>query len=316
MEDLISVLKPSERLKLKLRCLYEKQGYRKYEMSRFEEYAFYLENRNFLIDKSVITFTDLDGRLLALKPDVTLSIAKNYRGGEQRVYYTENVYRPDRAGRSFKEIEQMGLERVGSLSPDDESEVVSLAAQSMRLVSGDSMLEVSHCGFVGGLLAAVTDDARLKAELAALISEKNGQGVARLAAENGIAGKQADALEEAAALSGSFAEIKERAGSICLSDEAERALTELEALDSAVSKTSGLCDVRYDLSLHGAEDYYNGVIFCGYVRGLPFRVLSGGRYDALLCKLGKNCGALGFALYLDELQLLYGDDAAGRDETC
>ena len=45
-------------------------------MGRFEEYGLYQENRRFLTSDQVITFTDLDGRLLALKPDVTLSIAK------------------------------------------------------------------------------------------------------------------------------------------------------------------------------------------------------------------------------------------------
>ena len=52
------------------------------------------------------------------------------------------------------------------------------------------------------------------------------------------------------------------------------------------------------------EDYYNGVVFSGYIKGLPFRVLSGGRYDALLKRFGRQSGALGFAIYLDELDAL------------
>ena len=77
MEFDFSILKPQERASLRLRAIYERSGYRKYRMGRFEEYGLYQENLHFLPSEQVITFTDLDGRLLALKPDVTLSIAKN-----------------------------------------------------------------------------------------------------------------------------------------------------------------------------------------------------------------------------------------------
>ena len=75
-----NILKPQERLTLQLRMLYERSGFRQYHMSRFEEYGLYQKNRSFLPSEQVITFTDLDGRLLALKPDVTLSIAKRPGG--------------------------------------------------------------------------------------------------------------------------------------------------------------------------------------------------------------------------------------------
>ncbi len=75
--DMTSILRWEERITLYLRALYERYGYRKYRMGRFEEYDLYLENKNFLKSPDIITFHDLDGRVLALKPDVTLSIAKN-----------------------------------------------------------------------------------------------------------------------------------------------------------------------------------------------------------------------------------------------
>ena len=74
MEFSLEHLQPKERASFALRSLYETAGCRKYHMGRFEEYSLYQENRSFLSSEQVITFTDLDGRLLALKPDVTLSI--------------------------------------------------------------------------------------------------------------------------------------------------------------------------------------------------------------------------------------------------
>ena len=75
--DCLAALRREERITLELRGLYEQYGYRKYRMGKFEEYELYLENKSFLRDQNIITFHDLDGRVMALKPDVTLSIAKN-----------------------------------------------------------------------------------------------------------------------------------------------------------------------------------------------------------------------------------------------
>ena len=94
-----NILKPQERLTLQLRMLYERSGFRQYHMSRFEEYGLYQKNRSFLPSEQVITFTDLDGRLLALKPDVTLSIAKNAQVEPQgcgRYYYPARKATPSR----------------------------------------------------------------------------------------------------------------------------------------------------------------------------------------------------------------------------
>ena len=80
---------PAERCTLQLRVLYEAAGYRKYRCARFEEYDLYQENQRFLNNTQVITFTDLDGHLRAIRPDVTLSIAKNAQPapGECKRYY-------------------------------------------------------------------------------------------------------------------------------------------------------------------------------------------------------------------------------------
>jgi hypothetical protein len=85
-----------ELVSYKLRTLYSRYGYSQYKMSKFEEYELYVRNKNFLVSDNVITFTDHLGRLLALKPDVTLSIVKSGRdvpGKVSRIYYNENVYR-------------------------------------------------------------------------------------------------------------------------------------------------------------------------------------------------------------------------------
>ena len=72
-----NILKFEEKVVFSLRGLYSRYGYRQFKMSKFEEYDLYSKNKDFLVSDGVITFNDTNGKLLALKPDVTLSIIKN-----------------------------------------------------------------------------------------------------------------------------------------------------------------------------------------------------------------------------------------------
>ena len=128
-------LKPEERAVFALRELYRGYGYLPFKMSKFEEYDLYVRNKDFLVSDRVITFTDMGGKLLALKPDVTLSIIKNGEdrpGEKQKVCYNENVYRVSGSTHHFKEILQTGLECIGDLDSYDICEVVTLAAASSK----------------------------------------------------------------------------------------------------------------------------------------------------------------------------------------
>ena len=89
----------------------------------------------------IITFTDVDGSLKALKPDITLSIIKNNSGGSEKVYYNENVYRE--MGGTFKEILQVGVGVGGPDRPYAEAEVIALAAKSLKILSEDYVLDLS-----------------------------------------------------------------------------------------------------------------------------------------------------------------------------
>ena len=106
------VLSAQERMVLGLRELYEGYGYTRFPMRRFEEYSLYLENKSFLTSERVLSFTNANGKLMALKPDVTLSIVKRAhaeRSGVEKLYYNESVYRVSPTDREFTEIEQLGV---------------------------------------------------------------------------------------------------------------------------------------------------------------------------------------------------------------
>lgn len=76
-----TILRSGEQIMYRLRGLYERYGYRRFKMSKFEEYDLYVRNKDFLVSDRMITFTDARGILMALKPDVTLSNYQKHPGG-------------------------------------------------------------------------------------------------------------------------------------------------------------------------------------------------------------------------------------------
>ena len=315
MELDLNMLRPQERISLQLRVLYEREGFRQYRMGRFEEYGLYQENRRFLASDQVITFTDLDGRLLALKPDVTLSIAKNARvekGGCGRFYYLENVYRPSQESHTFEEIRQMGLECIGAVDGAVTAQAASLACRSLALTGRDFVLELSHMGFVTGLLDAVGAPEAFRPRLLACIRDRNLHELQMAAADAGLSKQGTDALCRLGGLAGSWEEVLDAAEPIALNAPMGVALTELRALCEALA-AEGLTDrLRLDLSLVNDLDYYNGLVLQGYLADLPRAVLRGGRYDPLAAQFRPGAKAVGFALYLDELDRLSDRPSGGE----
>jgi len=277
-----------------LRSLYRSYGYIPYKMSRFEEYDLYVRNKDFLVSDQIITFSDRSGRLLALKPDVTLSIVKNApeeSGVVQKVYYQENVYR------DYREIFQAGLECVGDLGDYEIAEVVLLAAKSLQLLGGRWVLDISHMG----LLAAVLEDSGLNPEeqrqAMEYLHRKNYHQLKALCAGNSAWEK----LSAIAAYRGGQEALEQLEG--LLTTDAERqALEQLKGLWKILDASGFADSIRLDFSVGNNMRYYSGVVFRGYLEGIPASVLSGGQYDKLPQKMGRNAKAIGFAIYLDLLE--------------
>ena len=296
---------PAERATFTLRALYEQAGYRKYRCSRFEEYALYQEYNRFLPDTQVVTFTDLDGKLRAIKPDVTLSIAKTAQpapGECKRFYYNEEVCRPSRESHTFQTICQMGLECMGAVDAAVQAETVGLALQSLAALGVATVLEISHMGFVTGLLDALNIEPAVRGRLLEYLRGKNGHELRRAAEKFGLSAAAADSLCGLLALHGAPAEVLQQAETCCLCETQRSALTELRQLVDTLPAQG--CELRLDLSMADEMDYYNGLVFVGYAAGIPCAVLKGGRYDYLMQRFTPTANAIGFAMYLDELERL------------
>ena len=304
-----------EALALELQELYRRFGYKKFKMSRFEEYDLYLQNKNFLVCDNVITFNDTNGRLMALKPDVTLSIVKNSAGTEntlEKVYYNENVYRVSARTHEFKELTQTGLECIGDVDLYVMGEVILLAAKSLGLISDHYILDISHMGIVSGMLDEMQCGDQAKGELLPLIGRKNIDDILRCCERNGIAGEDARKLAELAGLYGPFQQVLNTIKTICTGPKTAGAVEELDGIYRILDSAGCADHIHLDFSIVNDMSYYNGVIFQGFIEGIPGGVLSGGRYDRLLHRMGKSAGAIGFAVYVDMLEYIHHE--AGKND--
>lgn len=333
-----SVLTGTERRIFALRTLYSGYGYRPYRMRKFEEYDLYGRNIAFLNSDRVITFTDTNGRLMALKPDVTLSIVKNIedRPAEiQRLYYDENVYRVSGSTNAFKEIMQMGLECIGAAGNESVTEVLDLAERSLGLISEghDYVLKVSDLDILTLLLDEltenVTDGRHLKSELLRFAGEKNLHGIDAVCREYELDEASYAPIKGLLGLYGTPEEVFPELEKVCKGTAAEAEVQELievvSALGGGSQKLPDKCEapdesvragrIVIDFSLTGNTSYYNGIAFEGYIDGVPECVLVGGRYDMLMQRMKKRSRAIGFAVYLDNLARLkvkVGDEAIDR----
>ena len=300
------ILKREENNILNLRQLYGHYGYVHYKMNKFEEYDLYVANKDFLVHNDIITFTDTDGKLLALKPDVTLSIVKNYKdvpGTVQKVYYNENIYRTSRNTKAYKEIMQMGLECMGDLDLYQISEVLMLAAKSLELLGGHYILDLSHMGVLRGLLEALDLDPGSEKQLFSFLREKNCHGIREMGCKLGLSDPLTEKITALASSYGPISGMLEILRSVCMNETMEQAAKELECI-SGLLAFQGISDIHLDFSIVNDMSYYNGVLFQGYIAGIPSCVLSGGQYDILMKKMGKSAGAAGFAVNLDLLEKL------------
>ena len=299
------VLREDERAIYELRSLYSKYGYSHYRVSKFEEYDLYAKNRSFLVSENLLTFTDTNGKLMALKPDVTLSIIKNVVANESssyKLYYDEHVYRTTVGGDGFREIRQTGLESIGCIDVFAESEVLMLAMKSLESISQDFLLDLSHMRFLEGFLENIGVSAENMQDFLALIGSKNLSGLRSLCSSLGIDNGECESLCALTAMYLPIDKALETIKGFVKGGKMQSAYDELEQIYDAMSCYGATDRLYLDFSVVNDMSYYDGIIFKGFIKSIPDSILSGGRYDRLMEKFGKKVGAIGFAVYLDKLE--------------
>ncbi len=251
--------------------------------------------------------TDSKGRLLVMRPDSTLPIArmvstrlKNCGEKEFRLFYRQAVYRnhPTLTGR-YNEIMQMGIELLGAVGKDADLEVITTAIECLDATAEAFRFEIGHAEFFKALLEQLSAADEVKYDIKVAMENRNYTEVSNILDALGNV-RGVSALKRLPRLFGGE-EIFAEAYSLCESEQAVKALEYVDELYSALCKKFPGENISIDLGLVQRNDYYSGVVFSGYVEGIGDAVLSGGRYDMLMDCFDCPMGASGFAINVDAL---------------
>ncbi len=282
--------------------LFKRRGYSELMTPETEYYDLFVEAGYPLPQESMMKVIDRSGRILAMRPDNTTPIARltaaklRTQPLPQRLYYNQNVYRSDDAhtGKSA-EVAQCGVELIGAAGLRADLEILAMAIQAVEAAGvEDFCLELGCASYFAALAGQLDAPEREVEAMRRCIEAKNFTGYAELLAP--YSGTPAGrAMARIGRLFGGV-EVLEEARSLCTSEQAVEALDLLQALYDGLC-AAGLGDrVRFDLGLVQRLDYYTGIVFRGFARGSGSVVLSGGRYDKLIGRLGYDVPAVGFAV--------------------
>ncbi len=292
----------------KIENVFVKRGFKRVITPGIEFYDVFSLSCSGISQESMFKTTDNKGRLLVVRPDSTLPIARMVATRLKnntlpvRLYYKQAVYRnnPTLTGRR-NEFMQMGIELLGVKGKRADLEILSTAIDCISSVASDFRIELGHAEVFDALSQELTIDENYKEKIRISIESKNYSALNNLLDKLEPC-KAVSAIRSLPSLFGGE-EVFEKAASICEGTNAMKALEYLHNIYKSLLPL-GLGDrLIIDLGLVQRNDYYTGIVFTGYINGIGDAVISGGRYDNLLSEFDVPMGAAGFAVDTDSISI-------------
>lgn len=290
--------------------IFEERGFFRVETPGLEFYDVFDPESSGIGQEVMYKTADRRGRLVVMRPDSTLPVARLAATRLQnlpkplRLYYRQPVYRsnPGLMGRS-DETMQTGIELLGAGGMRADLEVIAAAVESLRRCAPGFRLELGHAGIFRSLIRQLPVSHDAREDIRAAVETKNYAALDALLA--GLSGdRRAWAVRQLPRLFGGE-EVFGKAAPLCADNESGRTLQYLRRLYDSLSELGLGESLIVDLGLVQRNDYYTGVVFSAYVEGRGDAVLLGGRYDNLLGHFGPSAPAVGFAVNIDALAAEY-----------
>ncbi|MBT3320232.1 MAG: ATP phosphoribosyltransferase regulatory subunit [Clostridia bacterium] len=292
----------------KLRELFIISGYDEIETPTYEFYDAFQSGVGSYMQESMVKFVDAQGRILVLRPDMTVPIARvaatKLLGGVKQLFYIQNSFAT--AAPAFGkagEFTQAGIELIGESDYTADAEVIALAVKSLITTGlANFTIDIGQVAFFKALISELKlKDSQID-ELRHAVDSKDAMAIEVVATKL----KLGEAIKQKIlALPNLFGDSEVFDKALALSDNAQ-CVTAVENLRNVYSllKSYGLQKyVSVDFSMLHDIAYYSGIIFRGVTPGIGFPIVSGGRYDELLSKFGDASPATGFALGIKRIMI-------------
>lgn len=295
-----------------IRLMLIKAGYREVMTPEIEFYDVF--NPEYFNQESLYKLFDQKGRILVLRPDSTMPIARLVATRLKdapvplRLFYIQNIFinNTSHSGKSNK-ISQMGAELIGVKSKMADLEILVNAMETLGTFCKNGFnLEISNVGYYNALIKKLNTDERRKEKIRNFIEQKNYPALNTLLdsiEQNEIT----DTLREIPKLFGGQ-EVFDKALNLYTNDEIIAVIDELKDLYKTLTAIRFPGKLTVDLGMVTRLDYYTGLVFKGYAPEIGDAVLFGGRYDKLLSEFGYDAPAIGYAMNMDSLVRIVASD--------
>lgn len=285
-------------------------GFQDIQTPTFEFFDIFSEKRGTVASKNMYRFFDREGNMLALRPDITPSVARSvakYYQDEDlpiRLCYSGSTFINNSSYQGkLKETTQIGAELINDDTSDADAEMIAVTIECL-LESGikELQVEVGHADFFHGIVEEGKFDEAEKEELRNLIISKNFFGVEEMMEQKNLSSDLKKLFLELPSLFGNLENLN-YVKSLTKNEKALHAISRLEKLYS-ILKTYGLHSyVTFDLGMLSEYNYYTGIIYKAYTYGTGEPVAKGGRYGNLIEQYGKKAPAIGLGIEIDQVML-------------
>ena len=292
----------------RIKKVFHLYGYHDIQTPTFEYYDVFRKEIGTTPAKELYRFFDKEGNTLALRPDITPSVARvaatlfEEETLPIRLCYTGNTFinHSNYQGR-LREVTQMGAEFIGDDSVEADAEMLALAIETMLSIGvKEFQLTIGNVDFLNSLFedAVLDDDA--KERVMELVNNRNFFGVEEFLEQTHLLRSTKEAFAALNGLVGGV-EVLSKARDIAPNSKGIMAIKRLEKIYQILEMYGVEKYVTFDLGMTGIHGYYTGIIFRGYTYGTGDAIIKGGRYDHLIEKFGKQSPSIGFVIVVDEL---------------
>ena len=284
-------------------------GFYRVETPLFEHYELFSEGISPIDDENIIKTIDSDGKVVVLRPDMTIPTARVVATKLKdqlkplKLFYTGNVYRTDRKNRGAAgELCQIGAEIYGCKGKWPDIEIISMAKECFEEASVKNYkIDIGHVGIIKGIFEELNIPEEKKSDIIALISKKNLVELENEVLTLDISEKYMDIICKLPRFFGSPEDVFNEIDEIIINNTVKESSDYLYEIYEKCKEMGLASKLIIDAGMTGNMKYYTGLIFKAYAQGASKVVISGGRYDDLLGKLGTNCPAAGFAVDIDSM---------------
>jgi len=294
----------------RIRKVFRASGYYEVETPIVEFYDVFCTEENIMPQETMFKFFDQQGRILVLRPDITIPIARvtatklKDAAYPLRIFYIGNSFKYNEVGGGKqKEFTQAGVEIIGVTAPEADAEVIATAIDAVKATGLENFqIDIGQVEFFKGLMEETGLSDEETEMMRVLIDRKDFLGIEELVKEHKIRDDLKELILSLPKLFGST-DVIDRVEKYPINRRSIKALNNLRSIIKILEDYGLSKYVSIDLGMVQSLNYYSGTIFRGFTYGVGFPILSGGRYDRLVEKFGKESPATGFSMGINMVMM-------------